>query len=136
MRQHFSWRSLASAKVTFFVALALLAALVSSFGRELSRRSEVHDEVARLGREIAALERDNGSLAELIGYMESDTFREREARLKLGLAKPGERTVYIPDVSASASGEVRGALADTTETQQSTVSIPAKWWQYLFPHSS
>ena len=55
------------------------------------RKAEVSKQIQGLRSDIRSLESRNEQLARLIDYFKTDEFKEREARLRLGLQKPGSR---------------------------------------------
>lgn len=91
--------------------------------QEVYSRRSVQREIDRLKAELAALEQQNEELERLISYLETTEFVERESRVKLGLAKPGERVIIIPRNEGAAEVAGEGGNAE---------SNPRKWWQYFF----
>lgn len=87
------------------------------------QKVDVDTEVARLQEQADKLAYDNKQLDELIKYMDTPEYKEREAREKLNLKKPGEE-VYILAADSNA-GQVAGA-------QEEAQSNPKKWFNYFF----
>jgi cell division protein FtsB len=105
------------------VALCLLAAV--GFAREALRNRQIRHEIAALQAEAERLRARNYEIAELKTSLASPDFLEREARLKLGLRKEGERAVVLrKEEAAPAPGP---ALADAREAW----SNPKKWLMYF-----
>ncbi len=90
------WQQLSqnALRVTFVIAaLLLLANLVRSVNSNYS----VSRHIRTLTSQIE-LERDRQTIVkEAISYYQSDTYKELEARRRLGLARPGETLVLVPD---------------------------------------
>jgi cell division protein DivIC len=84
--------------------------------------------------QIVTLQGQNKNLANLILYYQSDSFREEEAREKLGLKKPGETMVQVPvKKSADFQSEI---AAQTQSVSEKTIKVQEPnwqlWWQYFF----
>ena len=77
--------------------------------------------------EIARLEQQRSRISDILKDAETPEFLEREARLRLGLQKPGETVLIVPDGAAGA--QVRGAQ---TEVPPASSSNAAKWWRRMF----
>ena len=84
--------------------------------------------IAQLETQAQYLEIRNVEIAQLNAELESERFLEKEARLRLGLAKPGERVVIISD----GSNEDMMARGDKEELDLSTISTLQRWWMYFF----
>ena len=111
----------------FFLAAASLALLGVAYGviKGAIRRAEIEREVRVLQSEISEHKLKNEQLTRLIDYLGTAEFQEREARLQLGLQKPGENVVVIPDLAttdASKPGE---------QTPAETRSNFELWLDYL-----
>lgn len=75
----------------------------------------------------------NDNLANLIVYYKSDSFREVEARKKLGLKKPNEKVMTVPvQKIESFDSEVKAQTSNISEkkveTNDSNIGL---WWHYL-----
>jgi cell division protein FtsB len=117
-----AWIILVAGALTVFFFVAII--------REVVRTATVRRQVARLQQEVQGETVRQGELEDLIGYLSSPTFQEREARLRLGLKKNGERVIVIPSSEKSTtdtSADGTGPIADQAP------STPAqRWWQYFF----
>jgi len=103
----------------FTIILFIFLILISvSFIKTLSRSNEIKKRVDTLEIEIKKLESDKVNFLGTIEYLKTDFYKEKEAREKFGLQKPGEKAVVIlPSEEAK----------PPTEEQNIT-----KWWQFLF----
>jgi cell division protein FtsB len=120
-----------SSRLFIVTGLAVLIFLGVSIGKELTRKVEVTQRVSSLKNEIASLEKRNTELSDLINYLNSESYREREARLKLGLKKEGEQVIIIPNSSLENQQEATDSSGQSTETKDSQ-SAAKKWWNYFF----
>jgi cell division protein FtsB len=104
-------------------ALALVFAAVSFITVELyMQKREVDSEISRLQGQADSLNQDNQQLSELIQYLGTPEYQEKEAREKLNLKREGEQVVVLPE---SDEGLVAGANA----SQQTN---PERWFNYFF----
>lgn len=111
----------------FLLAIFVLAIfLVLAAGKAFLKRYQVDKEIKKLETEISKLGESNRQLSDLLQYLNTDFFAEREARLKLGLQKPGEKVVVIPDKGSSM------ANSSEKEYNKKELSNPQKWWRYFF----
>lgn len=110
------------------ILLVLLVALfLFGIGRELVRRSSLDQQFADLERKIAELEAQNAELTSSIAYFQTDTYREEQARLKLGFAGVGEKAVTVPLGKAATGEETHEAEAQPNSTSNVTL-----WLNYFF----
>lgn len=102
-----------------------------SFGRQALRTRDIENQIANLRQQAAELEVNNTNIADLQAALETQTYLEREARLKLGLKKPGEKVVVVQD--AADSSLTIPLLQETAESSVSpSSSNPRRWWYYFF----
>ena len=114
-----------------------------AFGREMVRRSYIDAQIQALQTEVDTLASSNSRLAELQSALQTESFIEREARLKLGLKKPGESVVVIKDqdktnmqgtVSTDPSDPLNLVIDD--ETSSPSLVNATKWWYYFFDRAT
>lgn len=86
----------------FFLLAALVALLAVAYGvgKSAIRRAEIEREIAALKAEISEHQSKSEQLSQLIDYLGTEEYKEREARLQFGLQKPGETVVIIPSEDA------------------------------------
>lgn len=98
--------------------------------REVIRTRQIRNQLSQLRSEISAEEKRHQQLKELIAYLGSPTFQEREARLQLGLKKSGERVILVPSgESTNSSSAIGGGSGNVTEADK---GVPQRWWEYFF----
>ena len=118
---------------------------LNSFSREVSKGNDLNREIMRLEKEAEKLENRNNHLLELIKEFDSLDFLEKEARIKMGLKKPGEEVVIIhratstPPESFGFGAEQAGIpqyqnpLESVQDRQELGIwENPRRWYQYLF----
>lgn len=119
-------------KIFFYtpVFLAIIAvfsiALFFSIGKNFVKGYEMKKDISLLEDEVKRLEGRNKDLYSLIDFVNTNSFAEEEARLKLGLAKPGESVIVIPENKAANSqiGDKVNMVAEESNTRL--------WWNYFF----
>lgn len=121
------------------VNIIVIAFLGMAFGRELVRSRAIDSEINEMQTRVDALLARNYELAQLQNALGTESFIEREARLKLGLKKPGESVVVIQDDSSSSENADLGSdpndpfnLVLDEDASQSPLANPTKWWLYFF----
>ncbi|OGY41205.1 MAG: hypothetical protein A2Y82_02065 [Candidatus Buchananbacteria bacterium RBG_13_36_9] len=110
----------------FFVVFCLFIFIfiIFSLAKGTIKNYKVNSEIEQLKKEIVQLDKQNQEFGQLINYLNSDTFIEQEAKLKLGLKKEGENLVIIPEKELNV--EKKAAM------QEQNLSNPARWWSYFF----
>jgi cell division protein FtsB len=131
------------------INLVLVAVLGMSLGREYMRSRDIQTQIDELTAQAEALQAHNLELTELATAFQTESYLEREARLKLGLKKPGETVVIVQEeqgrsistndqgkqnASEVPSSDPRAAL---TQEQGALMALanPWKWWYYFFDQS-
>ena len=110
----------------FTVPLLLVFSAVAFVTVKLyMQKREVDSEIARLQAQASELESGNKQLSELIKYLDTPEFKEKEAREKLNLKRPGEEVVVLPGEDEVA-GLVAGAQSGENKPN------PTKWYEYFF----
>lgn len=99
MSQQSRFIAIISSRLFFVVALCAILLIVYGITRGVMRRVEVENQISALKNDIHSLETKNEELSRLITYFQTPEFKEREARLRLGLQKQGENVVVIPDLA-------------------------------------
>ena len=112
-------------KLFLVVCLAVFIFLLISFGREFSRRYYLEQQIKTLENNITELETKNQEFGQLIEYFDTQNFTEEEARLKMGLKRPGEEVLVInqPETKERRTEAEEGL---------SGLSNFVKWWYYFF----
>ena len=114
-----------------------------SFGREIIRNRSIGSEIAQLQEQADSLATKNIEMMELKTAIQTESYIEREARLKLGMKKPGE-TVYIIQEQTEDQSQAKTAedphdpFGLVIQDSQSTILVanPTKWWYYFFDKQS
>jgi len=113
----------------YFIFLYVLFIL----GKAIWTNWQLNKQINDIGQQIADIKVQNKNLENLILYYKSDSFREVEARKKLGLKKAGETAIAVP-------AQNNENYNQETEAQKQGVSESPKeestpnwqlWWQFF-----
>ncbi len=131
-------RKLFNPKTVVIISGVLLLFFIFGIVRETINRRVINKEIEKYENQIAQLKLENERSGELINSWDQSLVLEREARLKLGLQKPGEKSVLIIRKNGS-SGQT--GIVSTPEGEMDfikndieniAVSNPQKWLDYFF----
>ncbi len=125
----FSWLK---GDAVLLAGLALAIVFGVGLTREIIRRRQVGREIASLTDEVRRLQDRRSELQGLITEYQSASAQEREARTKLNLAKPGEKSLLLEQPASNAAVNVSAATTVGTVAGPATTSNPYKWWNYFF----
>jgi len=119
-----------------------------SFGKEFFRRHDIQKEIHALEQEVKNLETISNEQEKWQQLLQTEFYVEREARLKLGLAKPKEQVIIITDESLNINDQNKEQSLKLNHSQlesdqmnsgtffSSTSSSiwynPIAWWHYFF----
>lgn len=110
----------------------VLVLLGISSARETYQGWKVEQEIRGLQAQVEALEGRKLHLTELLNQLHSPDALDKEARLRLGLQKPGEQ-VFVLGQAANARALTAPSLAVAPDSDvEETVSNPHKWLRYFF----
>jgi cell division protein FtsB len=111
-----------------YYILGILALLYLIFltGRSAYQNWQTNQEVKKLKVEIETLEVENQNLQNLIAYYQTQSFKEKEARRKLGLVKPDEKVVIISKEQAPSK---KSTESISEEPKKPNYIL---WWQFFF----
>ncbi len=132
VKRLFRWRFF------FVVNLFVILLLSLTLGREIYRSHDIQAEIDALQAQADDLAARNIAMSELGTAMQTRSFIEREARLKLGLKKPGEEVVIIKnDNKTVGEDEIADAsdplnLVIDPDVPVDDVANSKKWWYYFF----
>lgn len=118
-----------ASKLFYPVVGALFAVVAFGVVREAIRQYQLNQDIEKLEEEIASLESRNQDLNQLIRYLHTDRYKEQRARESLGLARPDENVVVVPDrVNAAIDGASQEVKGEATEQ----LTNADRWMRYFF----
>lgn len=135
-------KNLFGLRIFLVINLVILFFLALSFGKEFMRNYDIQKEINELQARADDLESRNSEIAKLSTVIQTEFFVEREARLKLGLSKPGEKVVIIEGVQeltdrgAERTGDVIDHINQFTSDDEAvdlkSINNVTLWWYYFF----
>lgn len=125
-------------KIGSFLVTALIVLIIGYIVYNISHsvwhNYEINQKISNLKEEINKLKIKNKNLLNLIVYYQSNTFKELEARRKLGLKKKDETMIIIPENNGSLKNSAE-FLPDSSN-QQNNQNMPVtpnylKWRNFV-----
>ena len=105
----------------------MITYLASILVTTIRRNNDLQSDITSLNQEIAQLKEDQTELAYKVAYYQTDEFKDKEARAKLGLMKDGEAVLILPP-PAPAPKQAAGATTGTPTPKKSNI---AQWLDFL-----
>ena len=117
-------------RVGVIIGIVIFVYMFVATGEAIWQNYRINQEIVQLKLEIAQLEQQNAAFKNLIAYLKTESFKEKEARRKLGYRKPGEQVVAIPQDNFinTDPGNTKG---DAPVDNQPHLTNPQKWWEYV-----
>lgn len=126
-------------KVLIFIGLASLILIVSSLLKETYKKNRIRKEIETLEAQAKEIDRENFEIQERLAYLESEAYKKKEAKEKLGLQDPGESVVFI-------KSKIIEQIENTNVSEEKDFSLKTervseipnflKWWRYFFDQKS
>jgi len=111
--------------LVIYLSILLIRSVISNYA--------INQEISYSYSEIDKLEQTNKDLEKQIEYFKSDTFKEVEARAKLGYQKPGEKVIILPrDQQTSGDSDNTDPLSDIKNNKKPPNPNYVDWWQIFF----
>lgn len=121
-------------RLWFFAGLILFLLLSAGLTREIVNRRQINRQINDYQQKINQLNAENDILKERIDNWSASGELELNARTKLGLEKPGEKTIIINHDEESriikSNQEIINLPAANLSGEYQ--SNPVKWWKYFF----
>lgn len=111
--------SLAGIIASIYLAVVLV--------QTVRHNASLKTQITQLEKDINQLQEDKQELGFLIQYYQTDAFKEKEARAKLGLQKPGENLIILPKEK-----KIEVAEAELVKAKTKSTANWLKWWHFLF----
>ena len=114
-------------KLTNWIFLIVALILSISLIQNIRHVAGSGDKINEAEKQISELEKEQKNLQTQVQFVKSDAFVEKQLRDKLGLAKPGELVVVLPD------SELVKKYAPKVEDEEVSLPDPNwKKWEKLF----
>lgn len=121
-------------RTIFWIGLVLVVYIFVVLVDENSKNYKLRQQANQLQQQNQQLQADIQNLKYRITYYNSDAYRELAARQLLGLQKPGEQVVIVPDNSSPAVG-TSGSSSATPAAKTPPKSNFHQWMDFLFRSS-
>jgi len=129
------WRS----KILALVLAALIILISLPLIKKFNQQRALNQEIKNLQAESERLSGKNQDLKDLIGYLQGDSFVEKEARLKMDLKQPGEQVAVVKDQNADAAVDQNNSVINSVfnipgldKQAEAPLTNPQKWKRYFF----
>src|SRR3990167_4922829 len=143
----YSFPQFLRSRVLFFCGIAVCVFIALNFAKVFTKSYSTRQDIKKLKSEIGKLEKNQQRLQEFYTLLSSDFFAEKEARLKFGLQKQGERAIVIQKNETSgernelsqhsknnAVSSNLSSVQNSNGAQNSSLKQdnPRLWWDYFF----
>ena len=125
-------------KVTKLGVFLAVFWIIFLLGKSVWQNWNLKHSIWKLNEQIAILEQQKKDLENLNMYYRSDSFKELEARKRLGLKKPGEKIVILPAEAQTSRPNANFSEELNKEKEKvAGIATPSKipnwllWWQYF-----
>jgi cell division protein FtsB len=125
-------------RLLFLGGVIVFCILFFGLIKEIINRRQIDRQIADYESRIAELKVENSTLNDKIINWNTSGELESSARAKLGLEKPGERTIIIVRPTSTANNQVaiksnqQEIKLNAEESASARQTNPIKWWQYFF----
>ena len=118
-------------KMILFGTVCCIFALlfIIGFFKAFVQDYTVRKQISALEKEKAQLNQNKLNLLNRLQDIKSDSFAEKEARLKFGLQKPGESVIILNDKNNALGGS---ESAPPQQQSENDISNAGRWWRYFF----
>ena len=107
-----------------------------SLGKETYKKHQIQKEIEGLQSDIQKLNQENGDLNNLISYLSTTDFREKEAREKLNLQKEDEKMIVLRKELEAQKKEPAANDEPTESPGENNRPNLQKWLGYFFSNHS
>lgn len=111
--------------------LVVIVYLLFTVGRAINKNYQSQRQIKSLQQDIAKLREDIARQELLNIYYQSDTFKELEARRRLGLKKSGEKVFIVPTPERSNGASQNKDEPQTPTKLQLEEPNPRKWLRFV-----
>lgn len=122
-----------NSKILPAVFLVIIIVVGTELAQAIRREYEINKEIDSLKEEITRYDKENNDLEKMMEYYNTLSYKEKEARLKLNLQKPGEKTILVdPSNEEAAKSEIKMEIKKEAENSLKGETNIKKWWNYFF----
>lgn len=115
-----------------FLSLLLVGYTFFILGKMVYQNYKINQQIKSLEKEVLKIEKENQHLSDLISFFQTETFKEREVREKLGLVKPGEKVLVFPESEGGEESFLEEKTFEEKQGEQEKIPNWQKWWNFFF----
>lgn len=119
-------------RLLLFTGIVVLLLIGAEVGQELWREYKIKNDIESLKKDITKYESDNNDLEKMLEYYKTLSYKEKSARMKLNLQKPGEKVIIVDGAEDTQKIESADGTSSLTTPSNNTLSNAKKWWDYFF----
>jgi len=125
---------LLQSKLVAFFLLVFLSFILVSLGKAVYRKYQINQEIEKIKTDIARLEGENEKLLDMVEYLKTNEFLEKEAREKLNMSKDGEKIIAIPffEEKKKEPEKLKNISQEKTTEPKKNMANYQLWWNYFF----
>ena len=120
----------------FLAGLAVLVLIGISLGKEVYRKRQIQKEIEGLQSQISQMGQQNGDMENLISYLSSTDFQEKQAREKLNLQKSDEKMIVLRKDVVQPDSQPQNTPINPQAPPEDNSPNWQKWWKYFFAAKS
>jgi len=120
----------------FLAGLAVLVLIGISLGKEVYRKRQIQKEIEGLQSQISQMGQQNGDMENLISYLSSTDFQEKQAREKLNLQKSDEKMIVLRKDVVQSDSQPQNTAVNPQAPPEDNSPNWQKWWKYFFAAKS
>lgn len=117
-------------------AVLIISYLFWLVSRAVQQNISLGRQIKNLHNQLAAEEQKNEETKAEIAYEQTDVYREKQLRERLGYRKPGEVVISMPDNVDSSVDKTATPVPTSTPPNSSTKPIYRLWLDYFFGQST
>jgi len=117
--------------IFFLAGLTVLVLIGISLGKEAYRKRQIQKEIDGLQIQISQMSQENSDMENLIGYLSSTDFQEKEAREKLNLQKGDEKMIVLRKDAVQPNNQPEKAESAVVAPEDTSPNWQ-KWWRKFF----
>lgn len=110
----------------------MLVLIGISLGKETYRKHQIQKEIDELQSQIEGLNKENSQLGDLLSYLSSSDYQEKEAREKLNLQKADEKMIVLQKEIGAQQSKNENVNSNEQAPVEDNSPNWQKWWKFFF----
>lgn len=116
----------------YLILLLFGVYLIISLTQSIYSLTSKNDELEKANQKVEAELRKNSQLISQLSQSSDKKFIEQQAREKLGMSKPGETIVVVPEGAVSQIASISASLSASFYDRGDETPNWQKWWNLFF----